>query len=1013
MGMGRPRRVTGPVGSRILLYGLSGLGTALAGIIALLSVGRITPLLLLLTVVVVVLGFAAPPVVDWLNSLHVARVATGQEAARRELVLAGRSAIQLREHFGPRGRGILPSSVRSGLYFTGRSRVLAELTAWSVNTGDMRARVVTGPPGSGKSAVLGRLISLADARARGEKSGPEVNGGQGSIISAAVLARGSTVDEVAAAVARSLHLDESTPGGLLSALRESWDPRPATIVVDAVDEAADPLRLIIELLEPLAAAAARTKVRLLVGTRRGTSDNLLRLFGASAVVIDLDSPEYFDPRDVEEYVFRTLAAAADPQVATPYRDQPGPAAAVAAAVSARAGGSFLVAQLTALALAAAARPLDVTAERWSADLPATVEAAMERYLSEVKPSGRWLRDLLMALAWSQGDGLDDNATWAALATAIGTSQYTEQDVARLLLSTSAVDLLQPTRRGERTAFRLFHESLAEYLRRESCQFLSRPEVERRLAEAIVARVPVQADGTRDWPRADSYTRTYLPVHAAAGKVLDGLLSDAGFLVTAEPGRLLAALPTAQTARGRQLAQIIQRVGQQLLVAPPGEQACYLEMAAQMAGDALLAAAVAQAAPARPWSVPWAEWQPLDESQLLGHHDDYVVAVGAVETPGGTVVVSASQWTLRAWTLPAGTPVAVGLGEPGAPITGMVAFAEAGRVVAVLLLENGDVVRSEIDGAAPSAVIARQRTGERLWLVEQAGLPLIVTLSTRGVVEVLSCVDGHPCELPAVNLEGCRILDAANVGQRIVLAVTSDQDDDPAEVTVWDLAAGTVLGQSARLAALFPAAHPAPVWAAAFSERAGDPLLLCGTPVFTWDPLRARGGDPVYGDGVLSALVARDGDHRDGADEVQCWGTTRGISTSAGVITEPRGRSPPTTTASTPWPSPEAAPSSPSSPAAATARSGSGVPLPCRRPPGPGAGHRPARAVGRRLQLSAGCPSPRQRDGIGARCGRRARGGTAPGRPPGCPADGPGGAATFARHAADGGLRAPGSCLAPR
>ena len=208
-------------------------------------------------------------------------------------------------------------------------------------------------------------------------------------------------------MAQALKIQESGADGLIAALRDSWQPRPVVVLVDAVDEAADPYRLIVELLEPVASAAGRTKVRLLMGTRPGGDNSLLRLFGASAVIVDLDSPANLDARDVEEYALRTLMAAEDPQVVTPYRDRARVAALVARAVAARAGRSFLVAQLSALSLMTADEPVDVGVAGWSGELPATVGVAMERYLREVRPGGRWMRDLLIALAWSQGDGLDD------------------------------------------------------------------------------------------------------------------------------------------------------------------------------------------------------------------------------------------------------------------------------------------------------------------------------------------------------------------------------------------------------------------------------------------------------------------------------------------------------------------------------------------------------------------------------------------------------------------------------
>ena len=873
---------------RALLYLLPGLSAAVGALVALLMTGRITPLLAGLTVMLIALGFGVPPAVDWIRGRYDEHVRQEALAAQRRQQWADVAAVQLRDHFGPRGSGILPSSVRSGSYFTGRVRVLTELAGWLGNTSDAdaRARVVTGGPGSGKSAVLGRLLWLADP-GRWEQESISAAGVPGGTvpplgaISVAVHARGRTVDEVAAEVAQALEIPESGADGLLAALRESWQPRPVVVLVDAVDEAADPYRLIIELLEPVASAAGRTKVRLLAGTRPGGNNGLLRLFGASAVIVDLDSPANLDAGDIEEYALRTLLAAEDPQVATPYRHRSQVAALVARAVAARAGRSFLVAQLSAVSLMTADKPVDVGVAGWSGELPATVGAAMERYLRGVRPGGRWMRDLLTALAWSQGDGLDDPGIWAAAATAVGTAEYSERDVARLLVDTSAVDLLHRTVRGQRAAFRLFHEALAEYLRQESTQYRSAAETQRRLTEVLLAHVPRTPAGGRDWSRADQYTRTYLPVHAAGGGALEIVLGEAGFLATAEPGRLLAALPAAITSRGRQIARMVERVGQQLLRSPPEEQVCYLEMAARMAGDDLLAEDLAAFAPQRPWSVPWAHWQPLDDGRLLGHHNDWIAAVRTVNTRHGVIVVSASAWAIRAWSLADGSPVASSLRELPSPVADMAAFADADEIVVLTLHENGDLRRTTLGAAIPPRTIARDLTARDrhgLWLVSYDGQQAVVTTTRDDVAEVLSATDGHPVGLPAISVGEGRVLTAANIGERVLIAVATaggPSEVEPNEVTVWDLNTGTVLGSPFRPERIFPE-RPRPVWAAALAERGGQPVLLAGSggggAVFLWDPVQARlVGQPQYDHlEVLSTLIAHTDD-----GELQCWGDAAG------------------------------------------------------------------------------------------------------------------------------------------
>jgi hypothetical protein len=53
-----------------------------------------------------------------------------------------------------------------GSLFTGRERVLRVLAAWLADGSAGSLRMVVGQPGSGKSAVLGRLVQLSDPGTR-------------------------------------------------------------------------------------------------------------------------------------------------------------------------------------------------------------------------------------------------------------------------------------------------------------------------------------------------------------------------------------------------------------------------------------------------------------------------------------------------------------------------------------------------------------------------------------------------------------------------------------------------------------------------------------------------------------------------------------------------------------------------------------------------------------------------------------------------------------------------------
>ncbi|MFJ3802948.1 AAA family ATPase [Streptomyces sp. NPDC090088] len=844
----------------MLIHLLPGVAIGAGALLGLASADRVTPTSVVLTVLLVVSGTGVPPIVDRL---------------RERAALQTEHAEQLRGHFRPRGRGVLPSSLREGSYFAGRTQALGELTEWINGQGPdvARSRVVTGAPGSGKSAVLGRLVSTADARTRSETpTAPDQALPRLGALGAALHVRGRTVDEVATEISRALSVDETTAGGLLARLRDARARRDTVVVVDGVDEAADAHRLIVDLLEPLAAAAGRTGIRLLVGTRPGGEDDLLRLFAGSARVVDLDEARYLDRRDIAEYVRLTLVAESDPQITTPYRSRPGLAASVGAAVAVRSGRSFLVAQLTALSLMAAGEPVDTSSAGWQEAFPTTVGAAMERYLQDVRPGGPWLRDLLMALAWSQGDGFDDPRTWAAAATALGTDVYSERDVTRLLLDTAATDLLHRTERGSGVRFRLFHEALGEHLRQLSVRQRPAAEIHRRLAEVLLERLSAAAAGGPVWADADAYTRTYLPFHAGEGHVLDTLLRDAGFLAAMDPARLLAALSAVRTPSGRRAARTVQRVGQQLLVASEDERVCYLEMAARMAGDEELAAGLATAFPDRPWTVRWARWDDLVATRMLGHHDDYVVALATVEHPRGPVVLSASAWAVQAWFLRDGAPLASGVHEPESAIIHMTAFMESDGIAVLTLHDDGRLLRTVPGAADRRSVIADRRAPHGVWPAVLGGEAAIVTVSEEGVIEVLSAEDGGLLELPRIVLGDQElVLTVGDAGGRCLAVVATESG----EVSTFDVGTARPIGEPFRAVVEIPTWRAdVHIWTASVGEHEGAPVVLLGAQTghaIAWDPVRATriGASDRGGAGVFSSLAVG------GPGDQWCWGDWNG------------------------------------------------------------------------------------------------------------------------------------------
>ena len=260
--------------------------------------------------------------------------------------LSRRHATELVEYWSPKARGV-EVAAQAGWYFTGRQAALAELAGWLADpAADTQMRVVTGDPGSGKSAVLGRLVTLADAGTAPKPSGLPINPSTvppAGSITVALLARGKTADELRTELATGLGV---APG---RELMDALASRPVfTVVIDALDEATDPLAVIEKVISPLHGAASPCRgPRLLVAARRYR--HLIGSLPATRIMVDLDEATYHKDTDTADYVTKVLLAVDDLESPTPYRDRPDLATSVAMQVAAIAGNSFLIAQ-TRLAL---------------------------------------------------------------------------------------------------------------------------------------------------------------------------------------------------------------------------------------------------------------------------------------------------------------------------------------------------------------------------------------------------------------------------------------------------------------------------------------------------------------------------------------------------------------------------------------------------------------------------------------------------------------------------------------
>ena len=405
-------------------------------------------------------------------------------------------------------------------FFTGREAPLARLVAWLTRE-TPGLMVITGPPGCGKSAVLGRIVSLSSpaerARLLAAAAVPmELDPGAGRV-DLQLQARGATVESAALALARQLGVDPAQGrwGVLAEASARRLQGRPLTVAVDGLDEARGATReLAMELLQPLSRESM-----VLIATREVhfVDTTLITLLGAAAnaEVLDLGADPAATLRDMRNYVIRRLtdvAATMDPeQVADEL-------------IRARADSSapFLLARLITSQLLE--HPVDTSQPDWRLVLSRSVESALERDMQGVvltidgQPQPQAARELLRALALSHGSGFPADDVWPAVATALSSSgiRYGREQAYAVL--TALGRHIVASNEATQPVYRIAHQQLVDYLA-ASASFDAAQRAAPALSEAVAGAI---ADTYNQWlddggaPRAHAYLWRTAWRHLAEG-----------------------------------------------------------------------------------------------------------------------------------------------------------------------------------------------------------------------------------------------------------------------------------------------------------------------------------------------------------------------------------------------------------------------------------------------------------------------------------------------------------------
>lgn len=555
----------------------------------------------------------------------------------------------------------------SGPFFTGRKAVLRELTEWlEMVESDGKALVVTGAPGSGKSAVLARLVisSTPPQRVASRAGESEIQVGaflpSADLVDVSIHIRGMDLSQATYALASQLKINADIPVGesRLDSVLEAIQRRttPTRIVIDALDEAIEPEAIEAGLLRQLNRC---TGVRLVVGSRRRGGTVPL---DDESVTLDLDAPQYFDATDLTTYVrARLMHTELGIAVANPFAD---PARMLdverlSAVVAERADKSFLIARLVTRALRDTGEVPDTSYPGWetSLQLPTSLKDTFQRDLNRFDDPARRqsfrgltrrkVEHLLLPLAYAKGKGLPQKTLWYTLASALSNTEYRNNDI-RDLKEVAGYYLVQDSEHDE-TVYRLFHESFAEYLREKTHS----TDMERRFTEALRTLAQLPGEGRISWDRINEpYLSHYYPAHAGRVGLLDREVMDPAFLLTMDVNALLGQAASITTHTGRAAFAALREASQWLRKQPSDDTAVVrLLWFAQQRQVAELAERLKDRVANARWWPEWCAWSNITSNYVVGNAISGFIA--GTDIRNGPVALCRSKDTLCVYNLETG------------------------------------------------------------------------------------------------------------------------------------------------------------------------------------------------------------------------------------------------------------------------------------------------------------------------------------------------------------------------
>jgi WD40 repeat protein len=545
--------------------------------------------------------------------------------------------------------------------FAGRARALTGISHWLDRpVADRRVLVLTGSPGAGKSALLGRVVTTSDAALRAElpRDDDAVRASPGSV-ACAVHARAKTALEVAAEIARAASAGlPDRPADLARAVHDALEDRGSprfNVIIDGLDEAVSPAQaraIISGIVLPLAETCADVGVQVIAGTRHHDAEgSLVTPFADGAIVIDLDDREYFAEDDLVVHALTGLAQASAGRPGHPYADAAA-ATPVARRIAALSDRNFLIAGLVARGRGWSD---ERAADPGELKFDATVDAALAGYTEAgyaegAGPlAGRLAGQALTGLAFAEAPGWPAELWQLAVESLYG-NRIPVAGLIGFARSPAAAFLVgsAPDRAGQ-PVFGLFHQACSDALTRARAETVDRRDDEQTLTAALTGY------GRRSgWDNVPEYLTRSLPGHAAAAGLVDDLLADDAYLLRADLRRLMLAADRAAAPAASRRLRVLE-LTPEAIPAESGERAALFSVTRALEG---MESGYGRRSGA-PYLARWARAQPQGRPAVAEGHQDWVRAVGPVAVRGREMLASAGDdRTIRIWDPATGEQQAV-------------------------------------------------------------------------------------------------------------------------------------------------------------------------------------------------------------------------------------------------------------------------------------------------------------------------------------------------------------------